>query len=196
MFVAPILLDFLAEHPKVQARALLLDRVVDLIDEGLDVAVRIARLPDSSFTAIRVGSVREIVVVSPAYLKRHGVPKTPRDLNDTTVISFSPNRVAPAWSFGKGKRSQIVRPDSRLMVNSSEVAMQAALAGAGVTRIISYMAASEIKAGRLKVILSEFEPEPLPIHVIHREGRNAAARVRSFVDHAVEKLRANPLLKT
>lgn len=196
MFVAPILLDFLAEHPKVQARCLLLDRVVDLIDEGLDVAVRIARLPDSSFTAIRVGSVREIVVVSPAYLKRHGVPKTPRDLNDTTVISFSPNRVAPAWSFGKGKRSQIVRPDSRLIVNSSEVAMQAALAGAGVTRMISYMAASEIKAGRLKVILSEFEPEPLPIHVIHREGKNASARVRSFVDHAVEKLRENPLLKT
>jgi len=195
MFVAPILLGFLDQHPKVQARALFADRVVDLIEERIDVAVRIARLPDSSFTALRVGTVREVVVASPAYVKQHGAPKSPRELSDLTVISFATNLSAPAWSFGKGKRAITIRPSSRLIVNSSEVALQAVLAGAGITRMISYMAAADIKAGRLKVLLSEFEPEPLPIHVIHREGKNAAARVRAFVDFAVDQLRAHPLLK-
>ena len=195
LFVAPILLEFLERHHKIQCRAVLVDRVVDLIEEGLDVGVRIARLADASFTAIRVGSVRQVVCASPAYLKRHGLPRTPRDLAEFTAISFSPDRAAPAWSFEVGKQTVAVRPSSRLVVNSSEVAMQAALAGAGVTRVLSYTIASEVKAGRLRIILAEFEPEPIPIHVIHREGKHAAARVRAFVDFAVSRLRENPLLK-
>lgn len=196
LFVAPILLEFLGLHPKVNGRALLVDRVVDPIEEGLDVAVRIAHLSDASFTAIRVGSVRQVLCASPAYLKHHGVPREPRELTHFDAISFSTDRVAPAWSFGAGKKSTTVRPRSRLVVNSSEVAMQAAVDGAGLTRVLSYMAASELKAGRLRVILSEFEPEPLPIHVIHREGKRAAARVRAFVDLAVDRLRRHPLLKS
>ncbi len=196
LFVAPILLEFLAEHPKVDGRALFVDRVVDLIEEGLDVGVRIAHLADASFTAIRVGAVRQILCASPAYLKRRGVPRTPRDLSEFDVISFSADRAAPTWSFGAGKRAVSVRPRSRLLVNSSEVAMQAAIAGDGLTRVLSYMAASELNAGRLRVILSEFEPEPIPIHVIHREGKHAAARVRAFVDLTVDRLRRHPLLKS
>lgn len=195
LFVSPILLEFLQQHRRVHARSLLVDRVVDVIEESIDVAVRIARLSDSTLTAIRVGSVRELVVASPAFLKLHGTPKRPQDLTDFDVISFSNNRNAPNWSFGSGKHPLTVRPSSRLVVNSSEVAMHAAIADAGITRVLSYMAASEIKAGRLKVVLKEFEPEPLPIHVIHREGRQPAARVRAFVDFLVDGLRKNPLLK-
>ncbi|MES1178592.1 MAG: LysR family transcriptional regulator [Myxococcales bacterium] len=195
-FVAPILLEFLAEHPQVVGRAVFVDRVVDMIEEGLDVAVRIAHLSDASYTAIRVGAVRQVLCASPAYLKRHGVPRTPRDLNELDAIAFSADRSAPSWSFGDGNKSVSVRPRSRLVVNSSEVAMDAAMGGAGITRVLSYMAASELKAGRLRVILREFEPEPIPIHVIHREGKRAAARVRAFVDLAVQRLRGHPLLKS
>jgi len=194
-FVAPLLHAFLGHHAKINVRALFVDRVVDLIEEGLDVAVRIAHLSDASFTAIRVGAVRNVVCASPAYLKRHGVPQSPDDLKAMAAFCFSGDRSPPAWSFRDGKRTLSVRPNARLVVNSPEVAMQGAVAGEGVTRVLSYQAASEVKAGRLRVILREFEPEPIPIHVIHREGKRAAARVRAFVDFAVAELRGNPLLK-
>jgi len=194
LLVAPLFLDFLDQHRQVTGRAVLVDRVVDLIEEGLDVGVRIAHLADASFTAIRVGSVRHVVCASPAYLKRQGVPKSPQDLTELDTISFAPDRAAPAWAFRVGKQTVTLRPNSRLLVNSSEVALQAALSGAGVTRVLSYMAASEVKAGRLRVILKDFEPEPIPVHVIHREGKRAAARVRAFVDFAVTRLREHPLL--
>ena len=194
-FVAPLLHAFLERHPKVNLRALFVDRVVDLIEEGIDVAVRIAHLADASFSAIRVGAVRNVVCASPAYLKRHGVPRTPADLQERSALCFSADRSAPAWSFQVGKRTHSVRPRARLIVNSPEVAMQGAIAGEGLTRVLSYQAASAVKAGRLRVILREFEPEPIPIHVIHREGKRAAARVRAFVDFAVAELRDNPLLE-
>lgn len=194
-FVAPLLHAFLRRHSKLNVRALFVDRVVDLIEEGVDVAVRLAHLSDASFTAIRVGAVRNVVCASPAYLKRHGVPRTPDDLKDLSAFCFSGDRSAPAWSFQVGKRTLAVRPNARLLVNSPEVAMQGAIDGEGVTRVLSYQAASALKAGHLRVILSEFEPEPIPIHVIHREGKRAAARVRAFVDFAVAELRGNPLLE-
>jgi len=195
-FVAPLLLAFLSRHSKVNVRALFVDRVLDLIEEGLDVAVRVAHLADASFTAIRVGAVRHVVCASPAYLKRHGVPKTPDDLRELSAFCFSADRSPPAWSFRVGKRTVSVRPSARLIVNSPEVAMQGAVASEGVTRVLSYQAASAVKAGQLRVILREFEPEPVPIHVIHREGKRAAARVRAFVDFAVAELRSNPLLES
>ena len=195
-FVAPLLHAFLKRYDKINLRALFVDRVVDLIEEGLDVAVRIAHLSDASFTAIRVGAVRNVVCASPAFLKRHGLPQTPDDLRQLPTFCFSGDRSPPAWSFRMGKRTLAVRPSARLVVNSPEIAMQGAVAGEGVTRVLSYQAASELKAGRLRVILHEFEPEPIPIHVIHREGKRAAARVRAFVDFAVSELRGNPLLKS
>lgn len=196
LFVAPLLLEFLERHPKVNARMVLADRVLDLIEEGLDVGVRIARLADASFTAIRVGTVRNVIVASPAYLKKHGTPRTPADLAEHTAFAFSEDRAAPAWSFETGKHRTTVRPKARLLVNSSEVATQAALAGAGLTRALSYMVGTHVKSGNLRIILRDFEPDPIPIHVIHREGRNAAARIRALVDFTVEALRQNPLLKT
>ncbi len=194
-FVAPLVHQFLKRHEKLNVRALFVDRVLDLIEEGLDVAVRIAHLADASFSAVRVGAVRNVVCASPTFLKRHGVPRNPDDLKDVPAFCYSADRSVPAWSFKMGKRTLSVRPRARLLVNSQEVALQGAIAGEGVTRVLSYQAAAELKSGRLRVILSEFEPEPIPIHVIHREGRREAARVRAFVDFAVAELRAHPLLK-
>jgi DNA-binding transcriptional LysR family regulator len=191
MFVAPLVLDFLARHPRVTARTLFLDRVADLIDEGLDVAVRIAHLPDSSLRAVRVGSVRRVVCASPDYLAARGTPRSPADLTQLDAIAFSLGASPEDWSFASG---ETVSPPARLTVNSNDVAIAAAVAGRGVTRVLSYQVAPELRAGRLEIVLADFEPPPIPISVVYAEGRRAAAKVRAFVDFAVERLRAESSL--
>ncbi len=191
LFVAPILVDFLGKYPQVSARLLLHDRVVDLMDEGLDVAVRIAHLEDSSLTSVKVGAVRRVTCVSPKYLAEHGVPRTPRDLADHHTFVFSSERSTPAWSFEQRGKALSFRPRARLLANASEVGIDAALAGAGVTRVLSYMVAAHVRAGRLQLVLEDYEAAPLPIHVVYREGRRAPARVRALVDFSVPRLRRN-----
>lgn len=191
MYVAPIVLDFLTRYPHVTARTLLVDQVVDLMDEGLDVAVRIAHLPDSSLSAVRVGSVRQVVCASPDYLAARGTPQTPADLSHLEAIPFSQVAAPQEWSFASAPSAVTVRPNAQLIVNTADVAIAAAIAGRGLTRVLSYQIAPELQAGRLKIVLAEFEPPPVPIHVVHREGRRAAARVRAFVDFAVGRLRGN-----
>lgn len=191
LYVTPVLLDFLGLHPEVSARVVLNDRVIDLIDEGLNLAVRIAKLADSSLTALRVGEVRRVVCASPAYLRKHGVPKTPEDLADFDCVVFGHERSVPAWTF-EGKRGKIsVRPRAQLHGNASEIGITAALSGRGLTRVLSYMIAPEVRAGRLRLVLEDYEPEPLPIHIVYREGRRAPARVRAFADYAAQRLRAD-----
>lgn len=194
LFVAPLLVDFLAKHPQVTARALLLDQVVDLMDEGLDVAVRIAKLSDSTLTSAKVGSVRRVTCASPSYLKKHGTPRSPRELGEHRSFVFSAERSPPSWAFEHEGAALSFRPRATLLVNSSEVGIDAAVAGAGITRALSYMVANHVRAGRLRVILEDYEAEPIPIHVLYREGRRAPARVRAFVDFAVAKLRADAAL--
>jgi DNA-binding transcriptional LysR family regulator len=191
LYVTPVLLDFLAQNPDVSARVMLSDRVLDLIDEGLNLAVRIAKLADSSLTALRVGEVRRVVCASPAYLRKHGVPKTPEDLVDFDCVVFGHERSVPSWTF-EGKRGRVsVRPRAQLLGNASEIGISAALAGRGLTRVLSYMIAHEIRSGRLRLVLEDYEPEPLPIHILYREGRRAPARVRAFADYAARRLRAD-----
>lgn len=190
LHVAPIVLAFLARYPRIQARTLLLDRVVDLHEEGIDVAVRIAHLPDSGLAAIRVGSIRRVVCASPAYLARHGMPRTPADLARHDLIAFSADQPPAPWSF-TGAR---IAPAARLIVNSAEVAVAAAAAGRGLTRVLSYQIAPELRARKLRIVLAEFEQPALPIHLVHREGRNASARVRAFVDFTAQRLRADKAL--
>ncbi|WP_224371968.1 LysR family transcriptional regulator [Hyalangium versicolor] len=196
MYVAPIVLDFLARHPQVVARTVLLDRVVDLLDEGVDVAVRIAHLPDSSLNAIRVGTVRRVVCASPRYLAEHGRPRTPAELSRFDAITFSQTASQQhGWSFTSGSKVQTVTPPSRLIVNATEVAIAAAVAGRGLTSVLSYQVASEVRRGQLQLVLEDYELPAIPIHIVHAEGRRANARVRAFVDFAVERLRAEESLK-
>lgn len=194
MFVAPILLDFLERHRRVTARTLLVDRIVDLVEEGIDVAVRIGALSSSSLSATRVGSVRRVVCASPAYLKAHGRPKTPTDLLDHHIVAFSKTATPEAWKFVSRSRVQTVHPQPQLVVNTADVAIAAAVAGRGITTALSYQVAQDVRAGRLKIVLAEFEAAPLPIHVVHGEGRRATAKVRAFVDFLVPRLRQNKAL--
>lgn len=142
--VAPLVQDFLDRYPQVSARLLLLDRVANLIDEGFDLAVRIAHLQESSLRAIRVGHVRRIVVASPDYLARHGTPRHPGDLAQHRAVMFSAGMAIDDWVFRDNLR---VAPPARFYVNSSEVAIHAAIAGQGVTRVLSYMVAPALAAG-------------------------------------------------
>lgn len=189
--VAPVVLDFLDHYPDVSARLLLLDRVTNLIEEGFDVAVRIAHLQDSSLSAVRVGHVRPVVVASPDYLARHGAPQKPQDVMDHACLLFAPPIVAEGWHF----RDEVIEPPSRFFVNSAEAVIAAAVAGRGITRVLSYMVAPELQAGKLKVLLAEYEKPPIPVHLLHAEGRRANAKLRAFIDFAAEGLRANPVLQ-
>ncbi|WP_230534269.1 LysR family transcriptional regulator [Microvirga roseola] len=191
MYIAPLLLDFLGRHPRVIARTLFVDRVVSLMEEGLDVAVRIAHLPDSGMTALKVGAVRRVVCASPGYLAEHGIPQEPHDLIRHHTIAFQGVTPAPEWSFRDGGSEVRVRPSPRLEVNTAEMAITAAVQGHGLTRVLSYMVAPELASGRLKIVLAEYEPASVPIHLVHREGRQASARVRAFVDFAAPRLRAD-----
>ncbi|MEZ5670492.1 MAG: LysR family transcriptional regulator [Alphaproteobacteria bacterium] len=179
--VAPIVLDFLGRHPSVHVRCLLVDRVVDMLEEGFDVAIRIAQLPDSALTAVRVGSVRRVTCAAPRYLERHGVPRRPEDLARHDRVSFSP-------MFAE--RDLPNAPPPRLVANTADQAIAAAVAGLGLVRVLAYQVEAELKHDRLRIVLANHEPPPLPIHVVHAEGRRANAKVRAFVDMAVERLRA------
>jgi len=195
LHVAPIALDFLAQHPLVSIRGVFVDRVVHLMDEGFDVAVRIARLPDSGLTAVRVGSMRAVVVGSPAYLAERGLPTGPADLAAHDAIGFSQTGgLAPPWSFTGAPDA--AQPRIRLVTNAGEVAIDAAVRGRGLARAMRYQVDAEVRAGRLNIVLAEFEPEPIPVHLVHVAGRMAPAKLRAFIDFAVERLRAEPVLSS
>jgi DNA-binding transcriptional LysR family regulator len=191
--VLPILTEFLTAYPAVTGRMVLLDRIANLVDEGIDVAVRIGHLPDSSLSAIRVGTVRRVVCGAPAYFTAHGMPERPADLARHTIIATTGSSASPEWRFGgQAKAGVALRP--RLTCNSNEAAISAAISGWGLTRVLSYQIGPALADGRLRIILDSFEEEPLPIHIVHPEGRHASAKVRAFVDHATRRLRASRMI--
>jgi DNA-binding transcriptional LysR family regulator len=194
MFVMPSMLQYLQRFTAVSISALFLDRVVNLLEEGQDVGIRIGELPDSSMKAIGVGHVRRVVCASPAYLKAHGIPNTPADLARHSVIAASPVSPALDWKFAQGRKTASVRLSARLSVTSNDAAIVAAAQGFGITRLLSYQVAPYLASGQLKAVLNDYEPPRLPIHVLHSEGRQASAKVRTFVDLLVENLRADQAL--
>lgn len=191
-YISPVLLEFLDRFAEVEAEAVYLDRVVNLIDEGFDVAVRIGELSDNNLMATRVGSVRRVVCAGAAYLSQNGLPRSPADLVEHRIIAARSVTASNEWKFADGKTVR-VRP--RVSFSSIPAAISAAKADWGLTRVLSYQIGPDIDAGDLKVVLSEFEPKPLPIHIVHAEGRNVSAKVRAFVDLAAARLRGNPFLK-
>jgi DNA-binding transcriptional LysR family regulator len=190
LHVVPIVAEFLREHPRVDVRLLLGDRNAELIDEGIDVAVRIGALPDSSLVAVRVGSIRRIVCASPKYLRARGTPAAPEELAAHDCIAFTGTDSAERWVFRRGGRALAVALRPRLVVTTADAAVEAALADLGVTRVLSYQAAAGIAAGRLVPMLERFEPPVVPATVLHREGRSPRPKVRRFVSLAAARLRA------
>ncbi len=188
----PVLVHLLDRYPDISVSTLFVDRVVHLLDEGLDVAVRIANLPDSSLSAIRVGSVRRVACASPEYLTTRGRPRDPSALSDHEVVNFINMTPGGEWIFEQGGKTRAVRPPSRLYLNTADAAIAAALAGRGITRMLSYMIAHHLESGALEVVLDEYEPPAVPIHVIHKEAGQTSARVRAVVDYLVEHLRTYP----
>lgn len=193
LYVAPILLDFLDQYPDVTGRLLLLDRVTNLLDEGIDVALRIGHLSDSSMAAVRVGSVRSVICASPDYLKRHDVPQHPSELTDHRLIVATSSLGSQEWRFGKDDKLA-VRINPALFCNSNAAVVQAVEQGWGVSRLLSYQVGPSVTAGRIRLVLESFEREPLPVHLVHLEGRRASAKVRAFVDFAASRLRKDPLI--
>ena len=188
LHVQPVVVEFLRMFPRVTARLHLVDRTVDLIEEGLDVSVRIGALPDSSLIAARVGSIRHITCASPAYLASRGRPSSPQELRNHDCISFTALSPVERWSFA-GPKPQRVNLHPRLTVNTAEAAIDAAVAGLGITRVLSYQAARPVADGSLCLILENFEPEEMPVNILHREDRLPQAKVESFIAFAVPRLR-------
>jgi DNA-binding transcriptional LysR family regulator len=194
-FVTPIVTEYLDRYPQVSASCWFLDRIVNMMDEGVDVAVRLGELPDSSMQAVSVGRVRSVVCAAPTYLEKYGIPQTPDDLRSHCIVSASAVTPTAEWRFMHAGEPRTVKLQVRMLTTTNDSAVAAAVSGFGLTRVLSYQVADQLREGQLKTILTEFEPAPLPVHLVHREGRHASRKARAFLDLAMERLRANPALQ-
>jgi DNA-binding transcriptional LysR family regulator len=180
--------ELLRRHPRLSARLLLVDRVIRLVEEGIDVAVRIGELADSALRAVRLGEVRRVLVASPAYLEARGEPSTVADLRHHEIIAFTGVSGSDEWRFGPaGSTTVQVRP--RLVVNGADAAIGAAESGLGITRVLSYQVSPHLADGRLRSVLDGAVPPPLPIHLLFQAGRGTSPNVREFVERAKLRLR-------
>lgn len=182
LWVTPAVTGFLRAHQQVSVDLVLLDRVVNLVEEGFDVGVRIAALADSSMIATRVGEVRRVVVASPSLLRREGTPRHPRDLETRSVVDFQGRGSPGGWTFQDDDRSLVVPVRGRLRCNEGAAALQACVDGFGFGRFLSYQVEALVAAKQLRIVLRRFEPPPIPIHVIYAHARLMSPRVRVFVD--------------
>jgi DNA-binding transcriptional LysR family regulator len=182
LHVMPGIATFLKKFPDMTVDALFLDRIVDMLEEGVDVGVRIGRLPDSSIRARKVAEVRTVLVGSPDYLVAKGIPRSPKDLANHALIAARTGNFSPAWRFSAENREISVKVRPRLTVTSNDAVIEAAVNGLGITRALSYQVGPAVADGRLKVVLEEWELPPIPVHIIHREDRTVPVKVRAFID--------------
>jgi DNA-binding transcriptional LysR family regulator len=195
--VAPIVTDFLDRHPAVTAELLLSDRPAELVEEGIDVAVRIGALAEGALVARRVGQLRRVLVAAPGYLAQRGTPAHPDDLARHETVLFAALDAAPEWVFAApGTGAAVpVRIAPRFTVTQAEAAVAAACAGRGLVRALSYQVAAEVAEGRLVRILRDWEPAPVPVHLVFPSARLMAPRLRAFLDHAAPRLSALEVLR-
>ena len=186
LHVSPVMSAYLKRYPEVSADLRLSDRMINLVEEGVDLAVRIGHLPDSTLVARHVGEMRRIVVASKEYLKRRGEPKTPEAIADHDTIHFGAMTAEPEWRFVADGREIRISSTPRFASNSADAAIQYAEAGGGLTRVLAYQAADSLKAGRLKIVLAPFAPPALPIHIVYPTSRLLSAKVRTFIDLVTE----------
>ncbi len=193
--ITPVLFSLMDRYPGLSVSTLFVDRVVHMMEEGVDVAVRIADLPDSSLVASKVGSVRRVLCAAPSYIEAHGAPQCVADLGAHQLVDFSQSRSGSQWSFVEEGRAVTYRPETRLRVNTADAAIAAVKEGRGVTSVLSYQVAAEVAAGTLQIVLPEAEGRAVPVHVVHKEAGQTSARVRAVFDHLVDELRVSPWLE-
>jgi DNA-binding transcriptional LysR family regulator len=186
LHVSPVMSRYLARYPEVSGELRLTDRMINLVEDGVDLAVRIGHLADSTLVARHVGEMRRIVVASNAYLKQRGEPNKPEAIASHDTVQFGPTMAAPEWRFVEDGREIRVATTPRLTTNSADAAIQYAAQGGGLTRVLAYQAAEAIKAGLLKVVLEKFEQPALPIHIVYPTSRLLSAKVRAFIDLVTE----------
>ena len=189
LYVTPVVTEYLSLYPEVNVSCWFMDRLVNLLDEGVDIAVRIGELPDSSMQAIRVGKIHLRVYASPAYLDKHGSPASPDELQNHVIIAASGVTSTSEWRFSIAGSASVVKLHPRMVTTTGDTAIAAALTGFGLIKVLAYKVATHVGDGRLRPVLSEFEPPALPVHVLHREGRHASQKARNFIDLTVERLR-------
>ena len=190
LHVLPVVTKFLDAYPEIDIRLMLADRMINLVEEHVDAAIRIGSLADSSMTAIKVGEIRRVVCGSPAYLRKRGRLRKPADLAAHDCVTFEGLQSPEQWLFGVGKAQQAVEIHSRLAVNTAEAAIDAAVSGLGVTRVFSYQVAAALEAGTMALALADFEPPPVPVSLIHAGDRLLPLKLRAFLDFAAPRLRA------
>ena len=193
LHIVPVVAEFLAQYPEIEINLVLTDRVMHLMDEHIDVAVRIGELPDSGLMATGVGKVRRVVCASPAYLARHGAPLTPAELAAHDCISFEVMESRRAWVFGAARSAQAVPVHSRLAVNTVDAAIAAATLGVGLVRVMSYQVMDALRNDTLRIVLEPFETRPLPVSLVHKGQAPLPLKLRAFLDFVTPRLRARQL---
>lgn len=191
LHVVPVVAAFLALYPEIDVRLMLADRVVNLLEEHIDVAVRIGDLPDSALVAIGLGAIRRVVCASPGYLAEHGVPRVPRDVAGHRCITFEGLAAARKWVLWAGKAPVSLTVRSRLVVNTADAAIEAAMLGVGLTRVLSYQIKDAVEHGKLNIVLDAFEPPPWPVSLVHAGQAPLPLKLRAFLDFATPRLRAS-----
>jgi DNA-binding transcriptional LysR family regulator len=190
LHVLPVVSEFLMTHPHIDVRLLLTDHVANLLEDAVDVAVRVGTLNDSSLVATRLGSIQLVVCGSPTYFANHGTPREPRDLGGHACVTFAGLTSPEHWVFARGKKPLSVPIHSRLVVSTAEAAVDAAIAGVGITRVLSYQSAAAIGAGALVRVLAAHEPAPTPVHLVHGSHSLVPLKLRAFLDHSAPRLKA------
>ncbi len=182
LHVAPLMGDYLTKYPAVTGELTLADRVVNLVEDGIDAAVRIGALEDSSHVARAIGATRRLVVASPQYLRRRKTPRTPDDLATHDIIQFTALSPTPEWRFTRDENETRCRFNPRYVTNSADAAITHAELSGGLTLVLAYQVLDALRAGRLRIVLRDFEPPPLPIHIVFPSTRLLSAKVRAFVE--------------
>lgn len=181
-YVMPSVIQYLEQYSDTQVEAVFLDRVVNLMEEGFDLGVRIGQLPDSNMRARKIGQVNLVLVASPDYIAQNGIPEDPKQLDQHTIIAASSSSLGKGWRFLKNGEKTYQRIQPRLWVSTNQSAIDAAKLGFGITRVINYQVANDLASGALQIIMEDWQPDSLPIHIIHREGHRTSRKVRAFID--------------
>ncbi|MFT5591942.1 MAG: DNA-binding transcriptional LysR family regulator [Oceanicoccus sp.] len=192
--VLPVVVQYLNDYPQTKVDCVFVDRVVNLLEEGFDVGVRIGHLADSTMNARLVGQVSLQLVASPEYIAVNGLPNSPQDLSNHTLIASSFGDMSYDWHFHLNKQPSSIRIAPTLIVNTNQAAINAAKQNLGISRVLSYQVGEELKQGKLKTILTQFQLPTLPVHIVHREGPNASNKIRAFIDLLAKQLLSDSIL--